>query len=245
MTRRKAIIGDIHGCIEELKELHAKLKALGIDEIYHLGDLVDRGPDSPGVVRFCRQNDIKGVMGNHESSLLSLIDRKKSPGFDPRTLGREKMAKWDIARALSSEDIAYIRALPKLHVLADDKLVLVHGGLWPKRNLWDQDRSILYLRVIHPDRPGEVRWLNKPGEYTLEQSRREGFAPWYELYDGSEHVLYGHTVNSKPLVHGQTVGIDTGCVYGGQLTAYVIPDKTFVHVEARRIYAKRKLDLTS
>lgn len=239
MHNKKAIIGDIHGCLAELKELYAELRALGVEEFYHLGDLIDRGPDSPGVVRFCRTHRFKGVMGNHESSLLAMIERSKNPQFDPRALAPDKHEKWLIAKALDSEDLAYIRALPKLHVIADENLVLVHGGLWPKRELWEQDKSILYLRVINPARPGESRWLSRPGLYTMEENRAEGFAPWEELYEGPHSVVYGHSVRDEPKVLGRTVGIDTGCVYGGALTAWVLPDKTFVQVKAHKTYALR------
>lgn len=237
ISKSKAIIGDIHGCITELVELHRLLIQEGIEEIYHLGDLVDRGPDSPAVVRYCRENGFRGVMGNHESSLLALIDRSRSPQFHPSSLTREKQGKWDIARALSAEDIAYLRALPKLHVLEGENMVLVHGGLWPGRSLWDQDRSILYLRVINPQKPGEVRWIERPGEYTLEDSRREGYAPWHELYDGPEEVIYGHTVYDRPQDHNRTFGIDTGCVYGGYLTAFMLPKRSYLQVKAKRAYA--------
>jgi predicted phosphodiesterase len=241
-AKTRAIIGDIHGCLSELKELHEVLKAQGIEDYYHLGDMIDRGPDSPGVVRYCRVNGFRGVMGNHESSLLALIDRSKSPHFQASKLPVEKLARWDIARALSSKDIQYIRSLPKLHVFDDLKIVLVHGGLWPNRSLWEQDRSILYLQVIHPNKPGEVRWTRRPGLYTLEESRAEGFSPWQELYDGEEEVVYGHSVFAKPSFQKSTLGIDTGCVYGGYLTAYVLPDRRFVQVKAHRAYASHTKD---
>ncbi len=239
MGVRRAIIGDIHGCISEFQELIKLLKDEGIEEIFHLGDLVDRGPDSLAVIRLCRELQLKGVMGNHESSLLALYDRSRNSDFQVKDLPREKRGKWEIANAMSSEDLAYIRSLPKLHVLEDEKLVLVHGGLWPKRSLGEQDRSVLYLRVIHPDRPGEVRWMEKPGHYTLEESRKEGFAPWYELYDGPEAVVYGHTVFEEPKIYKETIGIDTGCVYGGELTAFILPERSFRKVRAKKAYAKR------
>ena len=239
MTRKKAIIGDIHGCIAELTRLHALLIAEGIEEFYHLGDLVDRGPDSRAVVQYCRIHGIRGVMGNHESSLLALIDRSKSSEFNPSQLSVERQGKWQLAQSLTADDIVYIRSLPKLHVLEEEKLVLVHGGLWPNRAIWEQDRSILYLQVIHPDRPGEVRWTERPGEYSLAESRALGFAPWQELYDGEEKVVYGHTVFEQPSMQGLTIGIDTGCVYGGSLTALVIPEYTFVSVAAHNAYASR------
>lgn len=240
MDNRIAIIGDIHGCIEELRELHAKIVAEGVDAIYHLGDLVDRGPDSPAVVQFCRKNKILGVMGNHESSLLSLLDKSRSPHFDTEAVSQAKSERMKILAKLKSDDLTYLKALPKLHLLESHQTVLVHGGLWPGRELWQQDRSILYLQVINPSRPHEIRWTSKFGEYSLEQSRAEGYAPWAELYDGPQRIIYGHTVFEEPQILGNTVGVDTGCVFGGKLTAVLLPDLRFISVKAGKAYALRK-----
>lgn len=240
MDKRIAIIGDIHGCIDELQELHSNLRSEGIDTIYHLGDLIDRGPDSPAVVSFCRENEIQGVMGNHESSLLSLLEKSRSGQIRSESITQAKSDRMAILGRLNSDDLTYIKSLPKLHVLDRFQTVLVHGGMWPGRELWEQDRSILYLQVINPQRPHELRWTAKEGEYSLAQSRAEGFAPWPEFYDGPHQVVYGHTVVPEPSVIGKTVGIDTGCVYGGKLTAAILPGLNFLSVEARRAYAPRK-----
>lgn len=242
MPMRTAIIGDVHGCLAELVELCALLRADGVHRIFHLGDLVDRGPDSAGVVKYCRENRIQGIMGNHESSLLALNEKVRSHYFDPRTLTPDKQIRVKILQAMKREDIAYLKLLPKLHALDEFNTVLVHGGLWPNRSLWHQDRSILYLQVIHPDRPGDVRWTSREGSYTLAQSRAEGFAPWQELYNGNEQVVYGHSVFEEPNIHGNTIGIDTGCVYGGKLTALVLPEKKFISVKAKAAYVERRAD---
>lgn len=237
MSSPTAIIGDIHGCIGELKELVRLLRAEGVETIYHLGDLVDRGPDSVGVVRFCREQGIRGIMGNHENSLLRMIDKMNRPGVDMKSLEGDERRTY--VQKLSAEDLAYIRTLPKLHALDEYNVVLVHGGLFPGRSLYQQDVSVLFMQVIHPDRPGDIRWRNKPGKYTLEQSRAEGFAPWQELYDGDEIAVYGHTVFAEPSVLHNSIGIDTGCVFGGKLTALVLPEKRFVSIPAKKKYAER------
>ena len=239
VKRRIAIIGDIHGCIDELTELYGKLRADGISEVYHLGDLVDRGPDSVGVIRFCRDNQIFGIMGNHESSLLNVNDQIAKPDFDPRKLSVAKLEPITIAQRLAAEDIDYIRALPKLHVIDEFNLVLVHAGLYPTRPLYLQDRTVLYMQMIHPDRSGDIRWTSKQGQYTNEESRALGYAPWQELYDGAERVIHGHTVYGEPNIQGLTTGIDTGCVFGGSLTALIIPDEKFIQVKAKMKYAER------
>ncbi len=242
MAARIGIIGDVHGCLGEFQDLYAKLKSEGITHIFHLGDLVDRGPDSAGVVRFCREHDLRGVMGNHESTLLALIERMEKADFDPAKLSGAKAERLPVARSLSCEDIDYLKRLPKLHALDEFHIVLVHGGLWPRRNLWEQDRSILHLQAINPERPGEVRWLNKPGEYSSDENRAEGFVPWQELYDGPETVVYGHTVYAEPHIRPNSIGIDTGCVFGGRLTALILPDYRFVSVPARAKYADREFN---
>ncbi len=239
MASRIAIIGDIHGCIDELKALHEKLRSESITEIYHLGDLVDRGPDSVGVVRYCRENGITGVMGNHESSLLNVIDQMNKPDFDPSKMSAAKGERLAIAQGLSVDDIAYIRALPKLHVIDEHNLILVHAGLFPGRAIHEQDRTVLYMQMIHPDRPGDIRWTRKQGQYTNEESRAHGYASWQELYDGAERVIYGHTLYSEPNIQGLTTGIDTGCVFGGSLTAVIIPDEKIIQVKAKKKYAER------
>lgn len=79
----KAVIGDIHGCLDELKELYKALKSLGITDIWCTGDNVDRCPDSAGVIRFCIENNIQSVRGNHDDSICNHYRKYKLTGQLP------------------------------------------------------------------------------------------------------------------------------------------------------------------
>lgn len=234
MSERKiAIIGDVHGCFEELSELVSILRKEGVEDIFHLGDLIDRGPDSGAVVDFVIRNNISGVLGNHESSILNskYVDSSKIRNTEKK---RSKEALDKVAVAWD-----YLFSLPKLHVidgLLDYPVVLVHGGLWPVVPLYRQPKSVLFAQLIDKNRPGKTAWT------TDEESIAKGFVPWWEAYDGEEYVFFGHTVFEKPFIKNRIVGLDTGCVFGGHLTAVILPDMKFVQVKAKKTYSIRKFN---
>lgn len=243
---RIAVIGDIHGCIDELVELYAKLRLLSLCGIYHAGDLVDRGPDSGAVIDFCRENGIQGVLGNHEESILGWWRRYKEEGIVPNNK--------DKARTLSQlndERVAYMQSLPKLHVFDQFKTVLVHGGLWPGRGLHQQPHNIIRAQMIHQDEDklGRTRWWGKDApngasKKTEAESYLEGWRRWYEIYDWDYNVVFGHSVFKDPFVHesvagAKCVGVDQGGCFGGFLTAVILPDMQFVQVRAHRTYTGR------
>lgn len=249
-STKVAVIGDVHGCLDELRALVAKLRGEGVEHIWHLGDLVDRGPDSGGVVRFCMEEGIGGVMGNHESTILALYPGVKSGA---------KKASPDKTRTISQlgdEEKRYLEALPLLHVFDDLKVVLVHAGLEPRLPVWksrlpmhhffgSQTHNVCHLQLVHPDFPGQTRWwgYDPKNDVPEEENRRQGWVRWYELYDEPYTVAYGHSVfYGAPFQHGRTFGIDTGCVFGGGLTALVLPDMRYVRVPSRRAYCERKLN---
>lgn len=227
--RRVAIIGDVHGCIGELKQLLELISKQYVDAVYHLGDLVDRGPDSGAVVSLLRRQGIKGVMGNHEYNLLSL---RKKPWNRLSTEAQTTLA----SMSVDPSNWKYLADLPKIQLLDDvlnQPVVLVHGGLWPGVPLWKQPSAVLYAQLINPLRPGDAAWFNDAG------AKARGLVPWQQQWDGQELVVYGHTVYREPTRIGRTLGIDTGCVYGGSLTALILPDFNFVTVRAARPYVTR------
>ena len=79
MKKKIACFGDAHGALDSLVELYSMLCWESLDELWHLGDLIDRGPDSEGVVAFCREFGIKGIMGNHEGAMLEKFIKNKTP----------------------------------------------------------------------------------------------------------------------------------------------------------------------
>lgn len=243
--KKIAVIGDIHGCVEELKTLYDRLCWLSLDEIWAAGDLVDRGPDSGGVVRFCRKNRIQTVMGNHEESILKLWDARAARPDSFLCRNEDKLR---TINQLTEEDIDFLRRSPKLHVFDENGLLIVHGGLWPRVSWQDQPHNVVRAQMIHPGQFGGCRWWGKDApmgksKRTEEESRAEGWVRWYEIYDHEYDVVYGHSVFTQPFIHqnpgaGRTIGIDTASCFGGMVTAGIFSsgEPFFVSVKAKEIY---------
>lgn len=242
--KRIAVIGDIHGCIEELVELHRHLQWFSLDEIWSLGDIVDRGPDSGACVSFLMENNIRAVSGNHDISIVNHYKKYKSSKILPNMLEKQKTLS-----QLNDAHYEWLKSLPFIAI--DDKLglILVHAGVWPKIPIYMQPENVCRAQMIHPNNMGKVRWwgadsvLHTSGK-TEEENRREGFERWYRLYDYEEDVVFGHSTFSQPFVFqsphgGKCIGIDTGSSFGGSLTACVYDSNKnfcFVSVKNKRVY---------
>ena len=143
----------------------------------------------------------------------------------------------------------YLESLPFLHVSDELETVLVHGGLYPEIELWQQiPHAMIRAQLIHTQRPiGDIRWWETDKEGRSEESNRaEGWVRWYEVYDHPYLCVYGHSVFKEPYYHvnkvgGRSLGIDTGCVFGGTLTAVVLPEMKFISVPACREYVPYRL----
>jgi hypothetical protein len=244
--KRIAVIGDIHGCYEEFQELVDALKWHSVDEIWTVGDLVDRGPSNAKTIDICLNNNIKSVCGNHEDSILSL--KKRAVDGIIKIKNQEKQRTLD---ELEEKHWDYIKALPYLHI--DDKLglIIVHGGVWPKIPIYKQPVGVCRAQMIHPDKPGALRWWGKEaensyGSKTEEQSKLEGWSRWYKLYDYKEDIIFGHSTFAQPMVYqpknsGKCIGIDTGSCFGGSITACVYDSSGkfyFVSVKSKKVYFK-------
>lgn len=241
---RLAAIGDPHGCIDELVRLYRALEWHSLDQIWGLGDLVDRGPESGEVVSFYREKKISSVLGNHEESILGHWKRKLAGQPPPKNPDKRRTLE-----QLSAEDFAYLEQCPRFHVVDALNLILVHGGLWPELPLHRQPDNVVRAQMIHPDQVGRSRWWG-PAAATLkfseEQSRAQGWRRWYEFYDHPQRCVYGHSVYAQPFLHqnegaGTTYGIDTGSCFGGSLTAALFSSPTedpiFLSVKARTAWA--------
>lgn len=244
-----AAIGDPHGCIDELQLLVSRLSWLSLDDIYVLGDFVDRGPDSGAVVQFARENHIKGILGNHEESILKLHKRSLTGGELPQSEDKKRTL-----LQLTLEDIAWLEKLPMLEHIQNESFdaVLVHGGLWPTIPIHNQPKNVIRCQMIKSaGKVGDVRWwgpdaaFHKSGR-TEEQNREDGYVRWYEVYDHPHDVYFGHSVFTQPFIghrqgYGRTVGVDTGSCFGGALTAAIIDggEPWFVSVKAKKPYVDK------
>jgi protein phosphatase len=240
------IVGDVHGCPEELVHLLDKLgyAITESDEARHVthpqgrrvvfvGDLVDRGPDSPEVLRLVmamvRDGIALAVAGNHDQKLARALrgrDVKVSHGLE------RSLTQLEGDPGLKADAAGFLDGLISHYVLDGGKLVVAHAGL--KEDM--QGRA-----------SGRVRDFALYGETTGETDEF-GFPirlDWAQNYRGRAMVVYGHVAVSEPRWLNNTVNIDTGCAFGGQLTALRYPEKEIVSVPAARTYYEPARPLTA
>lgn len=215
---RLIAIGDIHGCADEFEELLSRLAPTRDDVVVLLGDLVNRGPDSARVIALARRHARVSLLGNHELRLLQY--RRTGDASHLKRADRATLAQ------LGSEHWAYLEAMPLTAEAADHQTVFVHGGFLPGRSWRDQPaRVVTRIQVVGPD--GQA---HKRAEFPE--------APhWSQLWAGPPFVVYGHTPRFEPARSAWALGIDTACVFGGALSAWVLPEGRLVQVRARKAWA--------
>jgi len=194
------VVGDVHGCLSELRTLVDRLDPAADDLLVFVGDLIRKGPDSRGVVEFVRERpNAVSVRGNNEEKFVT--GRTEVPDLD------------------DTPEADYVRSLPAA-ISWDDALV-VHGGVDPRRRL--DDHEVADLQTTRALTPGN----DYDGPF------------WFDEYARTPRVFFGHTVLADPLTRDSAVGLDTGCVYGGALTAYDYRRDRVVSVDAERTYQTR------
>lgn len=233
---RTIVVGDIHGCIDEFAEL---LRILSYnknsDRLILLGDLIDRGPDSVAVVRKAREMNLECVMGNHEAKFLRWFNSSKS--------GQE-IHKNDHYNKLDDDDSNYIFHMPSY--IKIDNTVIVHAGLRAGVPIDKQVKDdLLYIRYVDAEQKFiSLKKISKLGK------KETGALFWTQFWYGPESVVYGHNVHSteNPLIEKMDddivcYGIDTGCCFGGKLTALILETKEIVQVPAKAIYYQSRFNI--
>jgi polynucleotide kinase-phosphatase len=234
------VVGDVHGCRSELESLLGRLGwALVRDELgrpvdavhpdgrraLFLGDLVDRGPDTPGVLRLVmgmvRNGHALAVPGNHEDKLVRALDGRKvqtSHGL-AETLAQLAAEPGDFR----TEVREFCRGLVGHLVLDGGALVVAHAGM--KEQYQGRASGRVRSFALYGDTTGES------DEYGLPVR-----LPWADSYRGSAAVLYGHTPTVDAEWINNTMCLDTGCVFGGKLSALRYPEREVVQVDAERVH---------
>jgi len=209
---RTIVIGDIHGCYDELTMLLEKAKFSRDDKVVAVGDLTVKGPKSRQVLNlFYSDSRLSSVVGNHDLAVVRFWK-----GITSKLKASQESAFVEL-RSGGEHLLEYLSSLPAYIDL--DTHVVVHAGLRPGIPLNQQSLDdLVELRTLGADRPA-----------------REG-TPWYEVYDDPKVVLFGHWPAAQPRRGKSAIGIDTGCVYGYQLTAYILETGEFLSVEAKTIY---------
>lgn len=230
IPRRTLIVGDVHGCLTELDEL---LRTAAFDarreRLVLTGDLLDRGPESVGVLRRVRELGAISVLGNHEQQHLWRSARAS------RDLARARptRAGGAMSLALSIDDLAWLASLPRWLRL-DGLWVVVHAGFEPGVAIERQEPEVTQ-RIRFVDAGGSWAHLDADG------NAPPGSRYWASAWDGVERVVYGHHIHGlatprvdEPRPGVTCIGIDTGCCVGGRLTALILPSLEFVQVQSRR-----------
>ena len=210
---RTIIIGDIHGCFDELTDLLELLKLRANDRVVAVGDLIVKGEKSREVLDLFIDDDrFSSVIGNHDRAL-----RQRWRG-EPNRLTKEQQ-KVSAELEINRERYAnYLKSLPYMIDLGSH--LVVHAGVRPGVRLKHQMASDLT----------EIRTMG------ANPASKKG-VPWYAVYRGRKTVLFGHWPAKRPILKPRAIGLDTGCVYGGHLTAFIVESNQLVSVPSRRAYA--------
>ncbi|MFJ9344583.1 polynucleotide kinase-phosphatase [Streptomyces sp. NPDC101733] len=224
------IIGDIHGCASELETLLAKLgyadgaHPAGRTAVF-VGDLVDRGPDSPGVLRrvmgMVKSGNALCVPGNHENKLGrylkgSKVQQTHGLAETVEQLGHE-------SEEFVKEVRGFIAGLVSHYVLDGGRLVVCHAGLPEKYHGRTSGR--VRSHALYGETTGETDEFGLPVRY-----------PWAEDYRGKAVVVYGHTPVPDTTWINNTICLDTGAVFGGRMTALRWPERELVDVPAEKVW---------
>lgn len=220
-NNRIIAIGDVHGCSRELNDLLIKLKVTPNDLLIFLGDLINRGPDSRGVLDIAQSlKNTLFLMGNHELRLLEFHKTGNHSILKPYD--------YNTLACLKDTDWLFFETFIPTYYAKEYDTVFVHGGFLPNIP-WQQQplEVITQIQVVDNE--------NKPKK----RSKNPNLPLWSDLWVGPPFVVYGHLPIKNEVERSTwTLGIDTACVYGGSLSAYILPEKTIVSTPAYEAYLK-------
>ncbi len=249
--RLRVFVGDVHGCASELEDLLTAIDySAQHHALYFCGDVANRGPRSLDALRMVRDLDAEMVLGNHDLHLLAFAVGGREP--KPRDTMEEIIEAPD-----ADELLDWLRARPFIMEWPD--LLLVHAALHPRWSSLSEanDRMRSNLRMEAPLADVEIlfattaRYCDSRGERPPRDvaavakppgAKGPGtpihapYRPWDDFWPGPRTVVFGHWAR-RGLVNRQFVrGLDTGCVWGGELTAWIAEEDRFVSVPARDQY---------
>ncbi len=203
------IVGDVHGCFNELMLLLEKAKYSPKEHrLILVGDLINKGPDSFKILNWFRKTKTETVIGNHEIKFIKTIESNQllPPSLEQlkQQMGT-KLYDW----------IEWIKTWP-IYIETEDFLV-VHGGVIPEE---------------HPSQSKPEYLVNiRCWDSKTKTIYSKDYPAWHEFYTSPKLVVYGHWAKQGLKVKTNSIGLDTGCVYGGQLTGVWLPSRTIVQIE--------------
>ena len=211
MDGKLIVVGDVHGCRDELRELISVIAPGEADTLVTVGDFASKGPDVVGALEYWRSLGGTGVLGNNDARVLDI-----AAGRATKPPSQE-----DLALLARRDIIDWLATLPLWLDLPSFDCAVVHGGFLPGRAIGSHDvrsdrEAVMKMRAVRRDEGGAWRYVPR-----REAQPHDPF--WAEIWEGTR-TIYGHTpqMSGLPRFDRRAIGIDTGCVYGGRLTAVVI-----------------------
>lgn len=205
---KTVFIGDTHGCIGETEKLINKIHINPRDRVIFLGDLINKGPDSAAVIRYVFKKGFESLVGNHDYDYLNHYNKNSLYKVLKSQIGN-KIHDWYTARPFYIKTAEYIA---------------IHAGLEPGK----KPETTNHLTMIN------IRTWDGIGK----DLKNENNPPWYHFYTGDKKIFYGHWAKAGLNIREKTFGLDTGCVYGNKLSAYILEDQAVVQVKAKEQYCR-------
>jgi hypothetical protein len=206
MAERTIIMGDVHGCIDELQEMIGTIDYRpSEDRLIFIGDLVNKGPASREVYEYFLTLEAESILGNHEWYLIEQARARKQTWPSYKRLRKEFGTTFDSFVETVETWPLFIRG---------EGFAAVHAGKVPDETLEESSaRDLTNIRT----------WGKKS-------------KPWFDFYEDPELIVFGHWASLGGLDRPNVVGLDTGCVYGGALSALVLPERKILRIPAKKIY---------
>ena len=212
MQNRQIFIGDVHGCLEELEELLNKVNFSSTDELFFLGDIINKGPNSLEVLKLVKDLNAHLILGNHELKFIKNIEENTPSKFSRKLQDKmgNDLKKW----------VSWLKSKP-LFISRED-FILVHAGLSPNEKLKNTSPRILT----------NIRTWDGNGKDISSESN----PPWYEFYKNEKLVIFGHWAKKGLVIRDNAIGLDSGCVYGNKLSALILPGREIISVDAKKAH---------
>jgi diadenosine tetraphosphatase ApaH/serine/threonine PP2A family protein phosphatase len=248
---RNIIIGDVHGCLDELRELVGVLQPRDYDKLFFIGDLIDRGPRVAETLRYVRE--LTGryrvilILGNHEEKFMRFVHYRNTANVTARLM-RGVDGYENLLSQVRDDDVQFLSKSYYSYRIEGTPYVVIHGGI-PLDNNVDLSANIEYRWRSSKERRGldallRTRYVDSEGKPVTFGEGSEDARLWAETYDGRHGVvIFGHEpfLQSQPKMFRHALGIDTGCVFGGWLTAFILQDGKEPHsvsVKAEKQYVE-------
>jgi hypothetical protein len=214
MQKRTIFIWDVHGCYDELIALCEKFILTSEDHLYFTGDIINKWPKSLEVVEWIQSRpNTWSVIGNHEYYVLTepedIPDKHITGEVGRWILGTETQERLRPLKDLLKDHKDWLLSLP--HYIEKEDFILVHGWIHPE---------------LGAETPLEIATL----------IREHDGKPWYEHYTGAKPIIYGHWATDGLRIRPNTIWLDSGCVFGGHLSAYILETREIVQVRAHRVH---------